>query len=67
MSERRKVELLLQREKPGNFTASTPQTQASLEQTFGYLHIARALHTGIPAGFHWSSESTQLRPASFKL
>lgn len=32
------------------------------EQTFVCQHIAQSLHTGIPVGFYWSSESNQTRP-----
>jgi hypothetical protein len=32
------------------------------EQTFVCQHIAQSLHTGIPVGFHWSSEQTDMRP-----
>jgi hypothetical protein len=32
------------------------------EMTFVCQHIARSLHTGIPVGFHWSSQSEAVRP-----
>jgi len=32
------------------------------EQTLVCQHIAQSLHTGIPVGFHWSSESTKAHP-----
>ena len=32
------------------------------EQTFVCQHIAHSLHTGIPVGFRWSSDSSQMRP-----
>jgi len=32
------------------------------EETFVCQHIAQSLHSGVPVGFHWSSEQTDSRP-----
>jgi hypothetical protein len=32
------------------------------DETFVCQHVAESLHTGVPVGFHWSSEQPDTRP-----